>query len=53
MAKAVKKAIKRANAVLMAIHGLVTVGCSLREAYQRTLAIEKEAKRIVLKAFGV
>jgi L-fuculose-phosphate aldolase len=47
LAKAVKKAIKKANAVAMANHGLVVVGKSLKEAYQRTLIIEKEAERLI------
>jgi L-fuculose-phosphate aldolase len=47
LAKAVKKAIKRANAVAMANHGLVVIGKSLKEAYQKTLIIEKEAGRII------
>ena len=49
LAKAVKKAIKKANAVAMANHGLVVVGRSLKEAYQRTLVIESEARKLISK----
>lgn len=52
LAEAVKKAIKRADSAALANHGLVTVGRSLREAYECTLAIESEAKRVILKALG-
>jgi L-fuculose-phosphate aldolase len=51
LAEAVQKAIKRANAVAMANHGLVVVGKSLKEAYQRTLIIEREAARLIRKSF--
>jgi len=47
LAEVVKKAIKKANAVAMANHGLVVVGKSLKEAHQRTLLIESEAKKLI------
>lgn len=43
LANEVQRAIKKSNAVILANHGLVTVGSNIREAYQRTLACEKEA----------
>ena len=52
LAEAVKKAIKKADAVLMANHGLVTVGKSLKEAYNRTLKIEVNSGKLLRKAFG-
>ncbi len=48
LADEVRGAIKRANAVLLANHGLVAVGKDIREAYQRTCACEEEARKILL-----
>ncbi len=47
LAAEVQRAIKKANAIILANHGLVTVGRDLTRAYQRTLACEKEAERIL------
>ena len=52
LAKAVQNAIKKADAVLMADHGLVTVGKSLKEAYQNTLKIEVNASKLVRRALN-
>lgn len=43
----VRRAIKKANAVVLANHGLVTVGRNIKQAYERSLACEDEAKRIL------
>lgn len=48
LAGEVRRAVKKANAVILANHGLVTVGSDIREAYQRTLACEEAARRILL-----
>ncbi len=47
LAAEVKRAIKKVNAVVLAHHGLVTVGKDIAQAYQRTLACEEEAKIIL------
>jgi L-fuculose-phosphate aldolase len=47
LAKAVSRAIKKRDAVVMANHGLVTVGRSLKEAYQRTVSIETKAGKLL------
>lgn len=49
LAKAVKKAIKKADCVLMANHGLLSVGKSLQEAYNRTIKIEKSLNKFLMK----
>ena len=43
----VRRAIKKANAVVLANHGLVTVGRNIKQAYERSIACEEEAKRIL------
>jgi len=50
LAKKVKKAIKTADAVVLANHGLVTVGRSLKEAYKRTIELENKASKLLMKA---
>ena len=45
LAGEVQRAIKKANAVILANHGLVTVGKNIKEAYRRSLACEEEAAR--------
>lgn len=52
LAKAVQQAIKKTDAVLMANHGLVTVGKSLKEAYQSTLKIEVNASKLVRRSLN-
>lgn len=47
LACGVRRAIKKANAVVLANHGLVTVGRNIKQAYERSLACEEEAKRIL------
>lgn len=47
LAAEVRRAIKKTNIVILANHGLVTVGKDLPAAYQRTLACEKAAKKIL------
>ena len=47
LADAVVPAIKEHNAVLLANHGVVTVGRNLREAYYRNLFVESAAKALV------
>lgn len=47
LAEEVRRKIVKANAVLLANHGLVTVGGDIKEAYQRTLDCEQEAKKIL------
>lgn len=47
LAKAVSKAIKKADSVVMAHHGLVVVGRSLKEAYERTVKIEVNAGKLL------
>ena len=47
IADAVAPAIKDHDAVLLANHGVVTVGRTLREAYYRNLFVESAAKSVV------
>lgn len=47
LAQKVQQAIKKANVVMLANHGLVTVGKNIKEAYQRTICCEEEAKKIL------
>lgn len=47
LAVEVKRAIKQANVVMLANHGLVTVGGDIKQACRRTLACETEAKKIL------
>lgn len=47
LARAVQRAIKKKDAVLLAKHGLVTVGKDIQQAYQRTLSCEREAAKIL------
>jgi len=51
LAKAVSKAIKKADSVVMANHGLVVVGRSLKEAYDRTVKIEVGASKLLRQAY--
>lgn len=48
LAAAVSKAIKHHNGVLMANHGTLTVGATIKEAYYRTLSIEAESHRHII-----
>lgn len=50
LANVVSKAIKKADSVVMANHGLVVVGRSLKEAYERTLGLERKAGRLLMRA---
>ncbi len=47
LADAVAKQIKSLNVVLMANHGVLTVGRNLKEAYYRSIIIEEAAKSLV------
>lgn len=47
LATEVSKTIKKYNAVLMANHGLLTVGTNLKEAYYRTLLVEDSCKTVI------
>lgn len=47
LADEVSKTIKKYNAVLMANHGLLTVGANLKEAYYRTQFIEDSCKTVI------
>jgi len=47
LAKAVSKTIKKADSVIMANHGLVVVGRSLKEAYEKTVKIEVNASKLL------
>jgi len=47
LADAVAQQIKNFNAILMANHGVITVGRNLREAYYRSVIIEEAAKSLV------
>lgn len=47
LADQVRRAIKEVNVVIMANHGLVAVGKNMKQAYQRTLACEEAAKKIL------
>jgi L-fuculose-phosphate aldolase len=48
LARQVQQAVKKANAVMLANHGLVTVGRDIRQAYRRTILCEQAAKRILV-----
>ncbi|MBU1061954.1 MAG: class II aldolase/adducin family protein, partial [Candidatus Omnitrophica bacterium] len=50
LAKAVSKAIKKADCVIMANHGLVVVGRSLKEAYKKTVKLEVDAGKLLAKS---
>jgi len=47
LADAVARQIKNLNVVLMANHGVITVGRNLKEAYYRSIIIEEAAKSLV------
>ncbi|HAM38033.1 MAG: fructose-bisphosphate aldolase [Elusimicrobia bacterium RIFOXYC2_FULL_34_12] len=47
IANKVSEVIKNHNAILMANHGLLTVGSNLKEAYYRTLYVESACKTVV------
>ena len=47
LAEAVKRVVKKHNGVLLANHGLLTVGANLKEAYYRTLIIEDACKSLL------
>ncbi len=47
LADAVARQIKNLNVVLMANHGVLTVGRNLKEAYYRSIIIEEAAKSLV------
>jgi len=47
LAEAVKQVVKGHNGVLLANHGLLTVGANLKEAYYRTLLIEDACKSML------
>lgn len=47
LADAVAQQIKNFNAILMANHGVITVGRNLKEAYYRSVIIEEAAKSLV------
>lgn len=47
LADEIGKAIRKYNGVLMANHGLLTVGTNLKEAYYRTLLIEDSCKTVI------
>lgn len=47
LADAVARQIKNLNVVLMANHGVLTVGRNLKEAYYRSVIIEEAAKSLV------
>ena len=44
----VGKKIKNANGVILSNHGIVTVGKTLEEAFNRNLALERAAKVYIL-----
>ncbi|MBN1526238.1 MAG: class II aldolase/adducin family protein [Candidatus Omnitrophica bacterium] len=48
LAKAVAKAIKRHNAVLLKNHGAIVVGKDLKEAFNRSLALERANQIFVM-----
>ncbi len=53
LAEAVAKVIVGHNAVLLANHGLLTVGANVREAYFRNLIVEEAAKTwLAARTFG-
>jgi len=47
LAEAVSAAMEKANAALLANHGVVTVGANLREAFYRAVLVEEAAKALV------
>lgn len=47
LADAVAQQIRNFNAILMANHGVITVGRTLKEAYYRSVIIEEAAKSLV------
>jgi L-fuculose-phosphate aldolase len=47
LAEAVKQVVSEHNGVLLANHGLLTVGANLKEAYYRTLLIEDACKSLL------
>ncbi len=49
LGRAVGKAIKKHNAVILKYHGLITVGKDAREAFLRTLAAERAALAHILR----
>ena len=49
LARQVQEAIKRKDIVILANHGLVTVGKDIKEAYRRTCACERRAKKILAR----
>jgi len=54
LAEVVKEPIKNHNGVLLANHGLLTVGSNLKEAFYRTLLVEDAIKTIIYaRALGV
>jgi L-fuculose-phosphate aldolase len=48
LGKAVGKAIKKHNAVILKKHGLITVGKDIKEAFLRTLAVERAVMIYIL-----
>lgn len=50
LADMVSRLIRTHNGILMANHGVVVVGSTLKEAYQRIILIEREAKIYILSA---
>ncbi|PIU42256.1 MAG: class II aldolase family protein [Candidatus Omnitrophica bacterium CG07_land_8_20_14_0_80_42_15] len=48
LAEEVGKKIKNANGVILSNHGIVTVGKTLEEAFNRNLALERAAKVYIL-----
>ena len=49
LADAVKKVIKGHNGILLANHGILTVGRSMEEAYNRALVMERACKVLVIE----
>lgn len=47
LADAVAKKIRSSDGLLMANHGVITVGANLKEAYYRSIVIEEAAKSLV------
>ena len=48
LADAVRKAIKKHNAVILKNHGAMVVGKDIKEAYERSLALERACRTYVL-----
>lgn len=48
LAEAVGNAIKKYNAVLLKRHGAVVVGCDIKEAYEKSVVLERACKIYVL-----